>query len=180
MFFPPKNIKKVKQSNTEGLELQSLCRDPNLLINNSQFNLILIITTWFAWVLLLFILIFFLFFVFFLSPPHPPPMAYMTWWWWVGWLVYRGIFLYGLPTQQISRQQGVNGGGASNHTGVLSAWRSPQAGVLRHTAPQQVASAGFATTTTTAPLANWVGLCRPTHPVLMGSWVGLPASGVCP
>lgn len=122
--------------------------------------------------------IFFVSFRFF--PPHAPPMAYMTRWRWVGWLVYRGIFSHGLSTQQISRQQGVNGGGASNHTGVLSARRSPQAGVLRHAAPQQVASAGFASTTTTAPLANWVGLRCPTHPVLIGSWVGLPASGVCP
>lgn len=106
-------------------------------------------------------------------------MAYMTWWW-VGWLVYRGIILHGLPTQQISRQQGVNGSWAPDHAGVLSVWRPPQAGVLGHTAPQQVASTGLASTATAAPLANRVGLCCPAHPVLIGSWVGLPASGVSP
>lgn len=116
------------------------------------------------------------FFIYFSN--HPPPMAYVTWWWWwrlVGWLVYRGVILHGLSTQQISRQQGVNGGGAPDHTAVVAAWRPPQAGIMGHPAPQQVASTGLASA---APLANGVGLCRPAHTVLIGSWVGLPASGV--
>lgn len=124
------------------------------------------------------------FFFSFLNPPHPPPMAYMTWWrwvsWLVGWLVCCGIILHGLPTQQISRQQGVNRGGAPNHACILSTGRTPQAGVLRHTAPQQVASAGLASAGAAAPLANWVGLRCPAHSVLIGSRVGLPARGVCP
>lgn len=103
--------------------------------------------------------------------------------WLVGcWLVYRGIVtLHGLPAQQISRQQGVDGGGAPDHAGVLSARRPPQAGVLRHAAPQQVASTGLASSTsaTVAPLADSVGLRCP-HPVLIGSRVGLPAGGVRP
>lgn len=98
----------------------------------------------------------------------------------VGWLVCCGIILHGLPTQQISRQQGVNRGGAPNHACVLSTGRTPQAGVLRHTAPQQVASAGLASAGAAAPLANWVGLRCPAHSVLIGSRVGLPARGVCP
>lgn len=107
-------------------------------------------------------------------------MAYMTWWWcWVGWLVYRGITLHGLPTEQITRQQGVDGGGAPDHAGIIPARRSPQARVLGHPAPQKVASAGLASTATAAPLAHRVGLRCP-HPVLIGSRVSLPASGVCP
>lgn len=98
--------------------------------------------------------------------------------------MYRGIILHGLPTQQVSRQQGVNGRGAPDHAGVLSARRSPQAGVLGHAAPQQVASTGLASATaaaaTAAPLAHRVGLCCPAHPVLIGSRVGLPAGGVGP
>lgn len=107
-------------------------------------------------------------------------MAYMTWWWcWVGWLVYRGITLHGLPTEQITRQQGVDGGGAPDNAGIIPAWRSPQARVLGHPTPQKVASAGLASTATAAPLAHRVGLRCP-HPVLIGSRVSLPASGVCP
>lgn len=95
----------------------------------------------------------------------------------VGWLlVCHGVTLHGLSTQQISRQQGVNRRGAPNHTGVLSTWRAPQAGVLGHSTPKKVSSAGLASA---APLADRVGL-RCSHPVLIGSLVGLPASGVCP
>lgn len=98
--------------------------------------------------------------------------------------MYRGITLHRLPTQQVSRQQGVNGGGAPYHAGVFSVGWSPQAGVLGHAAPQQVTSTGFApaasSTATAAPLAHSVSLRRPAHPVLIGSLVGLPASGVRP
>lgn len=91
--------------------------------------------------------------------------------------------LHGLSAQQISRQQGVNGGGAPDHAGVLSVGRPPQAGVLGDSAPQQVAPAGLAPTaaaTATAPLANRVGLGVPAHPILIASWVGVPARGGCP
>ena len=108
-------------------------------------------------------------------------MPYVTWWWWVGCLVYRSILLHGLPTQQVSRQQGVDGSGAPDRPVVLSARGSPQAGVLGHVAPQQVASAGLASAAATAaPLAHGVGLSASAHPVLIGSGVGLPAGGVSP
>lgn len=87
--------------------------------------------------------------------------------------------LHGLPTQQISRQQGVNGGRAPNHSGVFPTRGSPQAGVLGHSTPKQVTSTGLASAATAAPLTNRVGLSCP-HPVLIGSRVGLPASGVGP
>lgn len=92
-------------------------------------------------------------------------------------LVCHGATLHGLSTQQISRQQGVDRRGAPNHTGVFSTRRAPQAGVLGHSAPKEVSSAGLASAA--APLADRVGLRR-SHPVLIGSLVGLPASGVCP
>lgn len=97
--------------------------------------------------------------------------------WLVGCLVYCSILLHGLPTQQVSRQQGVDGSGAPDPPVVLSARGSPQAGVLGHVAPQQVASAGLASA---APLAHGVGLSASAHPVLIGSRVGLPAGGVSP
>lgn len=89
----------------------------------------------------------------------------------------RGVTLHGLSTQQISRQQGVDRRGAPDHTGVLSTRRAPQAGVLGHSTPQKVPPAGLASAA--APLADRVGL-RCSHPVLIGSLVGLPASGVGP
>lgn len=94
-------------------------------------------------------------------------------------LVCHGATLHGLSTQQISRQQGVNRRGAPNHAGVFSTRRAPQAGVLGHSAPKEVSSAGLASATAAAPLADRVGLRR-SHPVLIGSLVGLPASGVRP
>lgn len=93
-------------------------------------------------------------------------------------LVCHGATLHGLSTQQISRQQGVNRRGAPNHAGVFSTRRAPQAGVLGHSAPKEVSSAGLASAAA-APLADGVGLRR-SHPVLIGSLVGLPASGVGP
>lgn len=117
------------------------------------------------------------FFDFFFSH-HPPPMAYMTWCQ-VGWLVYRGNILHGLPTQQVSRKQGVNRCGAPYHSSVISTRRSPQAGVLGNTAPQQVAAVSLSSTSAAAPLPNSVGLRSPAHPVLIGSRVGLPARCVC-
>lgn len=90
--------------------------------------------------------------------------------------MYRGIALHGLPAQQISRQQGVDGSGAPDHAGIFSTRRSPQAGVLRHPTPKQITATGLASA---APLTNRVGLrCR--HPVLIGSRVDLPASAVGP
>lgn len=99
---------------------------------------------------------------------------------WVAWLVVcRGVTLHGLSTQQITRQQGVNWRGAPDHAGIVSTRRAPQAGVLGHSPPQKVSSAGLASAATAAPLADRVGL-RCSHPVLIGSRVGLPAGGVCP
>lgn len=182
-FFSPKKgkpNKKKKKVKQKDWSLQSVWWGPPAfwftIHSSKQFKLILIIATWFAWVLLLFILNFFFFFLL-----RPTLHRWLTWHGGgrFGWLVYCGIILHGLPTQQISRQQGVNGGGAPDHAGVFSARRSPQAGVLGHPSPQQVASAGLSSSAA-APLANWVGLRCPAHPVLIGSWVGLPTSGVRP
>lgn len=90
--FPLKNKKRQTkwerdQSKTKGLGSAVCGNDPNLLIYNSQFKqfkLILIITTWFAWVLLLFTLIFFFFLL------HPILHQWLTWHGGgelVGWLV---------------------------------------------------------------------------------------------
>lgn len=175
--------KKKQKRKTEGLESAVFGRDPGLLIYNSQFITVQIDTDYRHMICLGFapvhIEFFFYVLYFFFIPPSTDGSHDMVLLW-VGWLVYCGITLHGLPTKQISGQQGVNGGGAPNHTCVFSTWWSPQAGVLGHPAPQQVSLAGLSSATTTAPLANRVGLRCPAHPVLIGSRVGLPASGVCP
>lgn len=97
------------------------------------------------------------------------------------------VGLHGLSAEQVSGQQGVDGGGAPDHAGVVPPGGPPQAGVLGHAPPQQVTSARLGSSpsssssaaTAAAPLADGVRLRRP-HPVLIGSWVGLPASGVGP
>lgn len=96
---------------------------------------------------------------------------------------------HGLSAQQVSRKQRIDWGGAADNSAILSTGRTPQAGVLRYTPPQQLVarlSAGprpgpSSSQTTAIPVANGVRGRRPSasQPRLIGARVGLPAGGGC-
>lgn len=76
--------------------------------------------------------------------------------------------LHGLSTQQVSRKQCVDGGGAPDPPGVLPSRGSPETGILGDPSPQQLA----------APLPSAaVPVPRPSQTRLIGAWMGLPAGG---
>ena len=103
-------------------------------------------------------------------------------------LVFVSSVLHGLSTQQVPRQQCIDLGGTPHDASLLSTRGSPQAGVLLHTAPQQLsarlcsasqatAAAAVVVVVPVGRVADGVGGSGPSHPRLIGARRGLPAGG---